>query len=103
MQLQDVGRERVDDARQSVVVGVDAEGGDPCPAAGPAAQRARRLEADVARALGEENEADDVGARPERDVQGRSCREAADFDDRRHSRLFRAKRLRCQRRRVSPP
>ena len=71
MQLQDVGRERLDDRGEHGVVGVDAERDDPRPSARLRAERARRLEADMARALGEEDEADHVRAGRERGFKGR--------------------------------
>ena len=98
MQLQDIGRKRFDDPRERVVVGVDAERDDPRAPARLRAERARLLIADIARALLEEHEADHGRAGGERGFHGRGVGEAADFDDRRHRRLFRSKRVACQRR-----
>ena len=84
VQLQEVGRQGVDDALERVVIGVDAEGDDLRPSPRLAPERARGGPVDVAGALREEDEPDHVRAGVERGVQGRGRREAAYFHNGRH-------------------
>ena len=71
MQLEDVGRQGLDDALERVVVGVDAERAICARPRACRAERARRLEADMAWALREKDEADDVRASVKRGFERR--------------------------------
>ena len=84
MQLQEVGRQRLDDAGQLGVGRIDGERDLLGAAAHARAERARRVEREMARRRREEHEADHVGARVERRVEGVEGGQAADFDEERH-------------------
>ena len=84
MQLDEVGRQGVDDALQRVVVGVDGERDDLCASPRLSPEHACGLPVDMARALREKYESDHVRAGVKRGGQRRRGRKTADFDDRRH-------------------
>ena len=72
------------DALKLGVVGVDRQRDLLGAAAHPLAQRARRLDADIARRRRKEHEADHVGAGVERRVERLGGLQAADFDQKGH-------------------
>ena len=89
MQLQEIGRDGVDNGAQSLVRGIDRQHDDPRAPVDARGQRLRLIERQMARALLEKHEADHVGARVKRGVERRRGREAADFDQSGHGAPFR--------------
>ena len=84
MELQHVRLDRLDDRRDLLVVGVDRERDLQRPAPHALAERARCLEADIARRGPKEHEADHVGSGLERHVERLGGLQAADFDEKGH-------------------
>ena len=88
VQLQHVGLERLDDVAQRLVIGIDGERDLAGAALDALAERARRLDAEMARARRKEHEADHVGAGFQRDIKRFGGLQAADFDHERHAPAF---------------
>src|SRR5439155_21856508 len=80
VKLQHVGLERLDNACEQRVVGIDGDRDLARPPLHAARKRARLIERHVARARWEEDEANHVGARRERDIKRLGGGKAADFD-----------------------
>ena len=85
MQLQHVGADDAGDRRQQVVVGVDRQRDDLGAVARLGGEFVGVVEADEARALGEEHQPDHVGAGVERRLERRRGGQTADFDRRNHA------------------
>jgi len=79
VELQIVGRQRLDDCIQRVVVGVDRQRHFLDPARRERAKASRRVEVDMTRAFFMEHEARHIGAGANRGLQRRSRRQAADL------------------------
>ena len=88
MQLQHVGRQRLDDAGKLVVGRVDRQRDLVGPAAHALAELARQPEPEMARRRREEHEADHVGAGVERRVERFRGGQAADFDEEAHASML---------------
>ncbi len=89
MKLEEVGADALGHACDQLIVGIDHDGDGADLAAGDGGKHARLLELDIARALGEEDEPDEVGAGFGRFLDDGRRPHAADFDLDRHFRLLR--------------
>ena len=89
VQLQQVGRERVDARCQLIVTGVDGKSHLLRPSPHTLAQRARGVGADVTGRRRKEDKADEIGPGLERHIERLEALKPADLDQNGHRRTFR--------------